>query len=227
MTSIEAMTKRRQANQTILGYAIAAAAISGLTAIDPEPLSGTALMIFADTPLVTMVTISMIIHLALIYNQKDLLQDGLITIAALSAGLVFGALGAKILGRIVPGLGTVNNAIISFTLHYATGHAIIDFLEEERKISDLTLDYIKANKTKYEAEGRKKGKEAVEISKKMSSSDKKELKELSKQYRNLAKEMKKATDKNLADESIRLSQELMRIGDKISEIYKKYGYSID
>lgn len=57
----------------------------------------------------------------------------MITVAALSAGLVLGALGAKILGRLVPVLGTLNNAIISFSLHYATGHVIIDFFEEGGK----------------------------------------------------------------------------------------------
>lgn len=166
MSSIEAMSKRRQANHVIMCYAIAAGTISAFTAVDPEPLSGTALMIFADTPLVTLITFSMIVHLALIYNQKDLLEDGMITVAALSAGLVLGALGAKILGRLVPVLGTLNNAIISFSLHYATGHVIIDFFEEGRKISDLTLEYVKNNRGRYEEEGRKKGKEAIELSRK-------------------------------------------------------------
>lgn len=227
MNSIEAMVKRRQANHVILCYAIAASTISAITAINPEPLSGTALMIFADTPLVTAVTFSMIVHLALIYNQKDLLKDGMIMIASLSAGLVLGALGAKILGRIVPGLGTFNNAIISFTLHYATGHVIIDFFEEERKITDLTLEYVKKNKAKYEEEGKKKGKEAFALSKKMSPSDKKELKRLTKEYRTTAKNMKNATENKDVDQSIKLSDELLRLGEKISQIYAKYGYSID
>lgn len=227
MNSIEAMVKRRQANHVILCYAIAAGTISAITAIDPEPLTGTALMIFADTPLVTAVTFSMIVHLALIYNQKDLLKDGMIMVASLSAGLVLGALGAKILGRIVPVLGTVNNAIISFTLHYATGHVIIDFFEEERKITDLTLKYVTNNKAKYEEEGKKKGKEAFELSKKMSSSDKKELKRLTKEYRTTAKNMKNATENKDVDQSIKLSDELLRIGEEISQIYAKYGYSID
>ncbi len=227
MNSIEAMNKRRQANHVIWCYAIAAGTISGIAAVDPEPLSGTALMIFADTPLVTAVTFSMIVHLALIYNQKNLLADGMIVIASLSGGLVLGALGAKILGRIIPVLGTINNAIISFTLHYATGHVIIDFFEEERKITDLTLEYVTKNKAKYENEGKKKGKEAIELSKKMSSADKKELKRLTKEYQTAAKNMKKATEKNDVDQSIKSSEELLRLGEKISQIYAKYGYSID
>ena len=227
MNSIEAMSKRCQANHVIMCYAIAAGTISAITAIDPEPLSGTALMIFADTPLVTAITFSMIVHLALIYNQKDLLKDGMVMIAALSAGLVLGSLGAKILGRIVPGLGTINNAIISFSLHYATGHVIIDFFEEERKITDLTLEYVTKNKTKYEKEGKEKGKEAIELSKKMSPSDRKELKRLTKDYRTAAKNMRQATENNDVNQSIKLSDELLRLGEKISQIYAKYGYSID
>jgi len=221
------MSKRCQANHVIMRYAIAASTISGITAIDPEPLSGTALMIFADTPLVTMITFSMIVHLALIYNQKDLLKDGMIMIASLSTGLVLGSLGAKILGRIVPGLGTINNAIISFTLHYATGHVIIDYFEEERKLTDLTLEYVTENKAKYEKEGKEKGKEAIELSKKMSPSDRKELNRLTKDYRTAAKNMKNATENNDVNQSIKSSDELLRLGEKISQIYAKYGYSID
>ncbi len=151
----------------------------------------------------------------------------MITVAALSAGLVLGALGAKILGRLVPVLGTLNNAIISFSLHYATGHVIIDFFEEGRKISDLTLEYVKNNRGRYEEEGKKKGKEAIELSRKMSASDKQELKKLTKEYQATAKKMKKASDDNDINQSVKLSDRLLNLGEKTSQIYAEYGYSID
>lgn len=151
----------------------------------------------------------------------------MITVAALSAGLVLGALGAKILGRLVLVLGTLNNAIISFSLHYATGHVIIDFFEEGRKISDLTLEYVKNNRGRYEEEGKKKGKEAIELSRKMSTSDKQELKKLTKEYQATAKKMKKASDDNDINQSVKLSDRLLNLGEKTSQIYAEYGYSID
>lgn len=226
MNSIEAMAKRSQASHLVLIYALAAATVSALTAFDPEPLSGTALVIFADTPLVTAITFSMIVHLVIVYNQKDLLADGFILIASLSAGLVLGALGAKLLGRMVPILGSFNNAIITFSLHYATGHVLIDYLEKERKITDVTLQYVKENKEKYEEEGRRKGKEAIEASKKMDHGDRQMLKELIKQYRTISEALKRASEKKLTDESVQLSERLLELGEKIGAIYARYGYSI-
>jgi len=108
-----------------------------------------------------------------------------------------------------------------------TGHVIIDFFEEGRKISDLTLEYVKNNRGRYEEEGKKKGKEAIELSRKMSASDKQELKKLTKEYQATAKKMKKASDDNDINQSVKLSDRLLNLGEKTSQIYAEYGYSID
>ena len=217
------LSKMLRARKVIHVWGISAAVVSFICAIDPEPISGTALVIFADTPLVTLCTIGMIFTLAVIYEQGNVLKDGFLMIASIAAGMVLGALGAKILGRLVPFLGTFNNAIITYGLHYATGRAIIDFFSGGHKLADLKLKKLKEMAKKYKSEGKERGKQMVDVYKSMDASDRDDLKKLNKEFRELSKKAHEKQKENKFDEYATINDQMMSIGEKMNLIFVKYG----
>ena len=217
---------RKKANGIVFGYASIAAAIAFICAVDPEPLSGTLLEIFADTPLLTVVTFSMMVHLCLFYGDRDILRDGLLIIAGLSAGTVVGALGVRILARLIPIAGTVNNAIVTFALHYATGHVVIDFLEKGKSIRDLTLEELKRDSKKYEEEGKARGKKVVEVRLHgLTPEEKAELNQLDKSAKEITSQLHQELEKETPNQEVieKLQKELEDVTQKSNAIYEKHG----
>lgn len=220
---------RKNAMRIVKIYASIAATIAFFCALDPEPLSGTILVIFADTPLLTVITFAMIVHLCLYYGEKDILKDGIITVAAISFGTVVGSLGAMVLGGLIPVLKTANNAIITFGLHYATGRAIISCMENGIAIKSLSVSQLKDLTNKYRKEGEEYGKKLSEVQKKMSKEDISALKELNKEVSRLSSELKHELTKEDKDEQQieSLTKKINEHGERISLLYKKYGFDFD
>ena len=220
---------RKKAMRTVKTYAAIAATIAFLFALDPEPISGTFLIVFADTPLLTIVTFTMVVHLCFYYGQKNILTDGILTTAAISFGTVAGSLGAMILGGLIPGAKTINNAVVTYGLHYATGRAIISCLENGIDIKTLSVSKFRKMIKPYKKEGESLGKVVAEAQSKMSEEDKEKLKELNGEVKSLSKELSFEIKKETkdGDHIEELTKRIDAVGEEISKLYEKYGVPSD
>lgn len=94
----------------------------------------------ADTAALTAITVSMVTALCRVYDVSGGSTLGQ-SIMSVAVGKILGVdLAMKCISWI-PGIGNAANAIVTFSLHEATGWAIVALLEEQRKHGKLDEHY--------------------------------------------------------------------------------------
>jgi uncharacterized protein (DUF697 family) len=194
------MDRRMRANIIIHTFAVAAATWSALTAAIPVIGPG-----LADTAGLTAITIAMTYSLAALFGKK--LEEGAMwAFATVVLGTVFGFSLLKMATSLIPGVGSVANATITFGLHEAIGWGLYLIFEAGLDPTKMSRAELKA----YIQKGKEMATEEKATYERMMSRVPPEVRT------EIEKLQKKLADRNLTD------AERQNIMEKIEKLFEAH-----